>query len=1204
MLSGLKAACVDLRFSADAFFDAQNLFDVSVVSTLGLTDEDVSALSEIEGVDSAEGAYSETVHTMLDGREYTSEVKALSSSGMNAPSIVEGVMPARAGEIAVNREYAIKSGKSIGDTVSIQEDIDEDEPPSEDDEFAADLGDEEQPNFICTEYTITAIVVDPMDINSTEGAVSFRSSLGADFTFFVTKDAVDSDIYTSVYLTLSGAKELLCYSDEYESMVAAVVDRIETQIKAQREQARYDDVTGEANEKLADAKQEVYDKFAEADEEIADAEKKIADGRKQIDDGLKELNSQEEKAEAAFADAWQELRDGLTEIAQGRSALESSQKELDSGKKQLDQAKEQLAQTEKDAKEKLSNAKAQLQSALGQAQSAASELTQSAQQLSGALGEAWPDDAWGELLQKAKAAYAPAIEAQLLAESLQQQLAELEKGTDEYYETEAQLSAAQEAAQKYAQSAQNETAQAQEEFAQTLGVVVQAMISQIDAQISELDENSPYYEQALAELNAKKEQLESIPSSSAALALGIAQADATADALENQLDELSEQEKQAEAGFAAAWSEIEKNEAQISEGYKQLEQAKKQLESASAQVKAGEAELIKQEEDVRAQILDGRREIEKGARELDDGEAELQESKQEYFEKRAEAEQKLADAEQEIADIDMTRWYVQDRMSLSAYSNVDSDAGSIEAVGGIFPIIFLVVAILISLTTITRMVEEDRGMIGTYKALGFTDGEIRSKYAIYALSASALGGALGDVGGFILLPKILCGIFETMYLLPEYAIKFDALYGIGGPLLFVLGVALAAYLACRAELRQTPAALMRPKAPRAGSRVFIERVSFIWNRFSFLNKVTARNLFRYKKRLIMTIAGIMGCTALLLCGFAVKDSVSELMPAQYEHVYRYDVMAAAAADDNDDLLSYVQESGDAKSWINVQVETATLKNNDGNKEDVQLIVVPDGASLAEYITLETMQGEEIRIENGGMYVTYNASKMLGFARGDSVKIQDLDLTEAEVPVAEIVQNYLGNVVYMTQSTYQNYFGEFEANGVLLNLKEGCDGAAFADSLAKKEGVLSSVSTDELKEDFSSAFSTINSVVYIILIMAAGLAFVVLFTLSTTNISERVRELATIKVLGFFDREVHLYVNKETIILTLIGVVLGLPLGDFIGRMLTSVLNLPSIHFAVSIYPASYFIAAGAAVCFAFAVNFITDRVLDKIDPVNALKSVE
>lgn len=558
----------------------------------------------------------------------------------------------------------------------------------------------------------------------------------------------------------------------------------------------------------------------------------------------------------------------------------------------------------------------------------------------------------------------------------------------------------------------------------------------------------------------------------------------------------------------------------------------------------------------------------------------------------------------DTSSIEHPKWYIQDRSSLSSYSNIESDAASIEAVGTAFPIVFFTVAILIALTTITRMVEEERLLIGTYKALGFRNIEIMKKYLLYAGSACLLGGIIGDIGGFLLLPKFVFSIFQTLYLIPNYSLQFDVWYGIGGIALFTGGILVAVWIAVHEELRHMPAVLMRPKAPRTGARVLLERIRPLWRNLTFLNKVTARNLFRYKKRMLMTVFGIMGCSALVLCAMAINDSVSALIPRQYEHIYRYDLMVMM---DDAHVYQSLSKDDEVSECLTLLVDNATIKSSGNKEERVQLMVFSEQADVASYLSLEDLNGDPVTLEKGDVYVTQNASQVLDFSVKDTIRVQNSNLKEVRVKVTGIVQNYLGNTIYMGENTYETLFGSYEDNAVLANFKGKVSEQqkdSYVQKLEDRDGVLSVVSTSSMQDAFETSFSLITSVVYLILAMAAALAFVVLFTLSTTNISERVRELATIKVLGFYDKEVHSYVNKETLLLTLLGILVGLPAGTILAQSLTYVLNMPSIHFAVTIRPISYLYTVLLSFGFAVVVNLITNRVLNHIDMVESLKSME
>jgi putative ABC transport system permease protein len=644
----------------------------------------------------------------------------------------------------------------------------------------------------------------------------------------------------------------------------------------------------------------------------------------------------------------------------------------------------------------------------------------------------------------------------------------------------------------------------------------------------------------------------------------------------------------------------------LSDAEEELADARQKLDDGWLALDQAEAELDAMEAVSPAPLDEARQELEESKQELEDGEQEYADGLAQYQEEKAEAEEKIEDARSKLSDISECEWYIRDRSALDGFSAISSDADCIESIGTVFPIMFLLVAILISLTTISRMVEEHRSLIGTYQALGFSNREIYQKFIVYSSVASLLGGMVGNFGGYIILPEIVIVIFRTMYQLPTYYIGYDFLFGIGGIALFYIAIVGTTIWCCRSTVRQKPSTLMRPKAPKAGSRILLEYISPLWRRLSFLNKVTARNLFRYKKRFLMTVFGIAGCTALLLCGFSIKDTVADLLPRQYEQVISYDVLAVTAGGEDFQVMEeYLKEETEQlASSLPMEITTVDVKNESGDTLSVQLYVIPEGGNLTDFLTLETTEGEPVDIRADGCYLTENIGTMLGISKGASVTLQDMSLKEANGTVNGMIQYYLGNAIFMTESYYEAIFGEYEPNAMVLCLAEDSDEADFVRQLKQREEILSVTSVQELKDGFSQSFALMNMVVYVIIVLAGALAFVVLFTLSTTNISERERELATIKVLGFFDREVHWYVNKETVILTVIGILVGLPLGVLLSNLLGVVLRIPAVVYSTTIHKVSYVLAGGMALLFALLVDTTTNRVLNRIHPVEALKSVE
>lgn len=1135
MFSGLKAGCDDLRTAADDFYDSQQLFDVRILSTLGITQDDVDTLAGIEGVAHAEGGYAETAHVKVAGERASVDVKALSDSGINEPYLVEGELPDSAGEVAVTRGYLKDSGASIGDTLTIE-----------------DAEDEANEVFERRDYTIVGAVIDPMEVNNAEGSMSFRAASSSDYAFFLTQDDVVADTFTVAYVRLVGADEVLCYSDEYDDIVSQVTDRIDA-VSDERAQARTDEVIGDALEQVEDGEREAQESFDEAERAFADGQKEIDDGRAELVDGQATLDSSR-----------QALVDGQAEIDANRQALVDNQAQLDVGRAELEANR------------------LQVEDGLSQVEEAQAEIDANRQQLADARVE----------LERQQDAY---------DEALPGAQAQIEAGKQQIAAGRAFIEAIVEAARQEAAA----------QFDQNKDMIIAGMVAQGMTQEQAL---AAFEQQRAQEMNAAEEMVR-----------GNAEVQAIEQQLAEAEAEVAAAEQQLAAGAAAlesAWAELESGEAQLEAGQKELDAQRATLESAQQQLVDGRAQLDASQAQIndgwaqlnagQAQIDSGWAEIESGQAELNDGAAELEDGQRELDEQRADYEREKADALAELADaraevesIEPATWYIQDRSSLSGYSSIESDADSIEALGTAFPIIFLIVAILVSLTAITRLVEEQRGLIGTYKSLGFAKHQVYAKYLIYALSACIIGGIIGNVFGFVLLPLFLFTVFDVMYVLPGYPIVYNVASGVLGILLFVVAIGGSAFLSCRSEIHQTPADLLRPKVPKFGSRIFLERIRFVWKRLSFLNKVTARNLFRYKKRFFMTVAGIMGCTALIVCAFVIKDSVALMAPEQYESIDRYDIMAVVDADDLEQVAEDLSADGKVASLTRALVDSGEVGNGESTV-DAQIIVVPDSGELEGYIAMADASGSPLELPDEGMLVTNNASQVLGLERGGSAVLQDSSLEQRDALVAGVSQSYLGNYAYLSEEAYEDLFGAgaYEPNAVLVQLADGVDGPAFADELSQDSTYLSVVSTRELEDSFASSFQLINTVVAVILVMAAALAFVVLFTLSTTNISERERELATIKVLGFRRREVHHYVNKETLILTGIGIVFGLIAGPPLGGVLLGSLNMPGIAFPTHIEWYSMIICAVLPFVFALVVDAITNRTLDRIDMIGALKSVE
>ena len=728
--------------------------------------------------------------------------------------------------------------------------------------------------------------------------------------------------------------------------------------------------------------------------------------------------------------------------------------------------------------------------------------------------------------------------------------------------------------------------------------------------------------------------------------------------------QIDEAKAQTDKQFAAAQQQIDSNRSQLNQ---QIDQ----IVNMQAGAAAGSLDETTRET-LRETVIAASPQLAEAKAQLDQAQSKLDQQKKD-------TERTLQSKQNELEDsIPQVRWYVQDRSQIGGFSSLKSDLESIQSLGNAFPIVFLLVAVMMSLTAMARMVEEDRGLIGTYTGLGYGRLAVASRYLLFALFACLIGGGFGLIAGFLGIPAFLLVVLRGLYVMPDVRLAYDWLYGTAGVALFVVGVLAATVYACAQEMRQKPASLMRPKAPRAGSRILLERIKPLWNRMSFLGKVTARNIFRFKSRLIMTVGGVAGCTALIVCGLAINDTVAALGAKQYQDVYQYDLMVVANDDDADAMRQKVASDGRVTSSMDVRVESGDLTGDSGS-ESIQLVAVPDSerSEFGKMVTLQPVRSswvdgakslfsgksrasssasslsdsgasdangtsgtkDAISLDDDGVIVSQSAASAMGVKAGGMVTLTNGDDMQAEAHVSAVIRSVIGSDVYVSETYYRQLFdtaasgtssassasdsGESDnqngesgtSNGASSNGQQlvwnamyaklkgsGESQAAYAEKLEDDDAVMKAVSCAHMAESFK--FDLMGAVVALIVALAGGLALVVLFTLANTNVSEREREMATLKVLGFFDKEVHHYVNREMMVLTMMGVVLGLPLGRFVGGLLTAALNMPALYFEVECTPLSYVIAAGATMAFALLVQLFVNPVLDRIDPISSLKSVE
>ena len=1323
--SGIQASSPDMRYSGDAYYDESSLMDIKVVGTMGLTSDDVSSIESIDGIESAEGAWSTDVMCGEGQKQKVLHIESINDT-VNKLDVQEGRLPEKSGEIFLDSTFASSNEYKVGDKVALREEGD-------------------SPVLVTTEYTVVGTGRSPLYISFNRGNTTLGTGEVNGFGYVLPED-FDQEIYTQIYVTVHGAKGLTSYTDGYENLIAKIKGRVEN-IADDRCQIRLAAVKADAQEEINDAQKKLDDGKKEADEKLADAKEELDKGEKDLEDGRQEYEdgkSQLEDAKTELADGKKQLEDAKTELADGKTQLEDAKAQLADGKSQLESAKSQLSSS----KSQLDTARSQLDDGWSQVNAAKAQLADGQAQLDSAQKQVTSGLAELEENQKTldenKAKLADgkaqleAGEQQLEAakqtlttkqSELDQSKAEITAGQQQIESTRTQLNAQKQQitdglSQVSAGEAQLqdgisalESAKAQLTELQSQLEIVRASYNaalenpdasqeEIDilaAQVSALEEQEAAVSQQIqaseAQIESQRQQLAATRSE---LESGLA-------AVENGLSQLSQKESELNAGreqitagqaeidagwiqiqeqentLAASKAEIEAGEQELEKGQKQLKAAKKKLNKAqkeidsnaetlaagqaeldanvaklndseaqyasgleqyhsgARQIAENEAKLTSGEQEIaenEAKLADGEKEIadnekkladgekeitdnekklqdaakdlKKGEKDLADGKKEYEDAKKDAEDEIAENQQKLNDAKKELEDLEMPEWMVTDREDLPEYTDYGDNADRLRNIGQVFPVIFFLVAALISLTTMTRMVEEQRTQIGTLKALGYKKSAIAAKYICYAFFATLLGSVLGMLIGEKIIPYIIITAYGIMYHNVANTISIDyqpgfALIASAASVVCTVGATL---FASGKELQETPASLMRPPAPKEGKRVLLERLTFIWKHLSFSWKSTIRNLFRYKKRLIMTVFGIAGSMGLMLVGFGIQDSISDIAAIQYRELQHYDGMVIedsdATEEEHAELFEYMKENEQIAHCNRVQMTKISAPKGSSNIS-IYLFVPESLSEFARDVTLKNrITGETYELTDEGAAISEKTASLLGLKVGDMIPLKKGD-KEYKVRVAVITENYMSHYLYMTPRVYEQTFGEKpEYENIVFTMQEDCkDDLEMAGSrILANPGALSISYTSSLASQVDRMLSTLDAVILVLIVSAGMLAFVVLYNLNNINITERQRELATLKVLGFYDGEVSQYVLRENVILTVLGIMFGAVFGILIHRYVITTVEVDAVMFGRNIKPLSFLYSGILTSIFSIVVNGVMHFKLKTIDMVESLKSVE
>lgn len=1163
--AGIRSSEPDMRYSGDAYFDRKNLMDLQVISTMGLTDEDVEAIEKLDGIEKAEAGYSVDALCTEGDNQIVMHVMSLLPS-MNQVQVENGRLPEKSDECVVDADFLSKSTLKIGDRVTLSSGTDK--PVT--DSLKGDT------------FTIVGSVSSPCYIGFQRGSTTIGSGNISAF-LCVPEESFCMEVYTEIYAQVKGAEKLTAFTDQYDQRIDSVMKEVEA-IKEKREKARYNEIVAEASEKLADAEKEITDAEAELEQGKAEAQEKLTAAREKLENAQKELEQAKK------------------ELASSQAKIASSKEELEQAQKELNESSGKIAAGEKELNEK-SIALATLKEQKDTLQGQLAALEQQKEELS---GQKTTLEAQKRTLQEGQKNL---LDTQAV---LQQQISRLKAEKEDLNAEGIRLSEEKETLQK-----EYEELKSQYEASGDTEI-----LKQVEAKKAQLDEVNAKIAENSAKIEQNKTLLETVESQMDPLEEKLVQMKNGLEQTETALEKISAGLSEIEAGQEQMQTGLTQMESYISSGEFQLQAAREQLESGKNQILSGQRQI----EDARKRIADGEEQIQAGIKQIQDGETGLADGWIEYQDGErqanaeiadgeaqiADAKVQLADAKKEIEQIEKPTWYIYDRSHLPEYSGYGDNADRMKAIGEVFPLIFFLVAALISLTTMTRMVEEERTLIGTLKALGYSKKSIAAKYLGYAVLATLTGGIFGVMIGEKILPYIIITAYKIMYRhLPDVEIPYNLYYGVLACVAALLCTVAATIFSCMKELKEQAAELMRPPAPKQGKRVFLEYIPFLWKRLNFTWKSTVRNLMRYKKRFFMTIFGIGGCMGLMLVGFGLKDSISSIVPLQYEDIQLYDGNVILQSDVTMQEKQEVYEALEKNSQVVATAEDLLQKitiEHDGVSKEVYLNVPENVEKFSDFVVLQDRTTKEkYQLTDKGAVLTEKMAKELGVSAGDTVTIKEENEKERTVKISQICENYMSHYLYMTPAVYKAAYGKEPEYNSIYYRTEGRttkEAESVGEAALKLDGALSVSYTTELRQQVDDMLQSLDIVIVVLIISAGMLAFVVLYNLNNINITERKRELATLKVLGFYDKEVTEYVYRENILLTLIGSVFGMLLGKILHRFIIVTVEIDSVMFGRNINTISFVYAFLLTVVFSLFVNGVMYFKLKKINMVESLKSVE
>ena len=1237
--AGLRACQPDMMATGIKYLEEQELYDFRLLSTLGFTQEDVDAFAARDDVSEARGAVFTDFLTEIEaGTQVVVKAHSLTED-INLPKLTAGRMPQAPDECLADARYLPES--VIGTVLSVAEENDED---------TREL-------LYCGGYTIVGLAWFPYYLNYERGTSSLGSGSVA-AVVYIPEEGFEFEAYHEIFLSMKDMAEP--YSEAYDRRRDQLEDGVEALLD-QRAEVRYASIYDEAMEAINDAEAEIADGWEEYHQEKADAETELDDAYRELTDGESDYEQGQRDYEQGqkdyaqgqkdyadgqqkVADAQKELDDARQEVADGEQELADAREELDDGWAEYYQAKDDAEQELADALRKLQDGEQEYADGLEEYNDGLEKLADAEDEIAKGerelrdgqreldSAEAKLADAWDELQGGNK----ELEENQDLLDASKQLL---EEGDRKLAEGEAALAAAIQQidaavaagvmtkAEAAAQKAELTAAFNEEKAKLEAGWAdYQSGKAKLDAGWKEYYDGLADYEDGEAQVAAARRELrdgraelergkKELEDGKKELADAKEQLDDARKELDDGWKEYDDGKAEADKELADAYQKLMDGEAEYTDGVQELEDGKTKLADGEQEL----ADARKELDDARRKLNDAKSDLDKAPGELADARKELDDGWKEYNDGRADADKEFADAETELRDAEdevadareklkdlrHATTYMLTREENTGYACFESDTSIVAAISVVFPVFFFLVAALVCMTTMKRMVDEERTQIGVLKAMGYGRGQIMSKYLFYSGSAALLGSAIGYTLGVTGLPWIIWEIYGMSYgFAPMEHAVLPALAAISfaAALLCSMG---ATWLSCRMELKRQASELIRPKTPRAGKRVFLEYITPLWKRLSFLHKVSARNVLRYRSRLVMMVLGIGGCTALLCTGFGIRDSIAHVADDQFSEITLYDY--AVTFQDGQTQASaaeYLERYG----WTE---DEALLVHN--GSVDVQspegvksvYLVISSTDSLEGFLSLHNGEGPVAYPGEDQVVLSGGLAESLGVSVGDTVTLLAGKMGSMETVVSGICDNYVFNYAYLSAQTYREQLEEEpEINTLYVVAHEGADPYEEGALLLEDEDV-GAVSVNAATQDrVDSMLSRLDYIVLVVVLCAAALAFIVLYNLTNINVTERIREIATIKVLGFHQNEVAAYVFREINILSILGSLAGLGMGKALHAFVMAQIRIDSMTFACRIAPLSYLISFVMTLLFTVIISLGMRPRLRRIDMAESLKSIE